>query len=162
MKVLKEINRVVETEEEAIELFVDAALSEAYRLSKEITPEEKEKLVKLRNNIDPSSISGCVYGILTGCCENERSQELFSRCASTGFGDLFSGDNSLVDYINKKDIKEATDFYTPIESIIYLGIHEKTIIADFILGDITILKAKESLIVSVRESVKRILKSKES
>lgn len=59
--------------------FPALVVDEAKNLRKHTTPKEKENLDF--ENLSTNSISGCVYGQLTGDCYSSRASELIMKCA---------------------------------------------------------------------------------
>jgi len=162
MKILNTLENAT-SDEHAIVMFVDSCLIEANNLKKHISKEEKKSLKEFRDEIDPADTQECIYGRLTGNCESPRAMSLFTECAPTGFGMYFNGTNTPLEYWNKRDKELRQVYYSPIESVILIdednGV-EKNIIIDFILGDITFIKAKEDLLVALRESMKLVREAK--
>lgn len=84
-----------------------AVVKEALRLRKHATKEEKESLVA--SLIIPDHMFRCIYGTMTGSCNNYRAKELKSKCTVPY--------SSSIDKFEKtKDIKFDKFYcFSPIE-----------------------------------------------
>lgn len=82
------------------------------------TKEELAKLAKAEF-INPQNRSKCIYGIMTGTCENERASELVNKCSSMRVYGTSAMRNELK--FSEKERDSDMLLFSPIEIFLFIA-----------------------------------------
>ena len=99
------------------EILYPLVIQEAKNLKKKLTQEEKQNLDF--NSLNPRSYYSCIYGQISGDCENTRAVELIQECCKKVYtpNRMIKTNESLKNAIpnGSPKNKKRNDFWSPIE-----------------------------------------------
>lgn len=98
--------------------FPKVLIEEATALKEHATKDELDKLDF--SNLNPDHVGLCVYGQMTGHCNNIRSQELMRKCAKRVYSKALGDDSLTSAKLNGSPIDlPRYKFWSPIEVFIF-------------------------------------------